>query len=120
MIIKNLAFVFTSAPYGSHYGREMLDLALAASAYDQVISLFFLGDGLFQLQKGQDPSSFYDKNPSKIFAGLDLYEIERVFVRASDLQRFNRQATDIIGSPTVLSDSQFLQAINEQDQVVTA
>lgn len=120
MVIKNLAFIFTSAPYGSQYGRELLDLALAASAYDQVISLLFLEEGLFQLYQGQNPASFQIKNPSKVFAGLELYEINRVFVRESDLARFHLRESDLLATPTVLSDSDCARLISAQDHVVTA
>ncbi len=55
--MKRVAFVFSSAPHGSASGREGLDALLATSALTDEIGVFFVGDGVFQLLPGQQPSA---------------------------------------------------------------
>jgi sulfur relay protein TusC/DsrF len=54
--MKRVAF-FSSAPHGSAAGREGLDALLATSALSDEIGVFFVGDGVFQLLPGQQPSA---------------------------------------------------------------
>ncbi|MFL6615526.1 MAG: sulfurtransferase complex subunit TusC, partial [Pantoea agglomerans] len=53
--MNRVAFVFTRAPHGSSAGREGLDAALATGALSEDIGLFFIGDGVLQLNLHQQP-----------------------------------------------------------------
>lgn len=57
--MNRLGFVFQSAPHSTSKGREGLDAILAASAYSEDIQIFFIGDGVLQLLKNQEPKRFY-------------------------------------------------------------
>ena len=118
--VKKMGFVFRSGPYGTANPREMLDLLLVASAYDQAISLFFIGEGLLHLRSGQAPAELGIKNHTKILAGLDLYDIEHLYVRQSDLKRFNLEPSALITEVILLSDPAFAAQLGAQEQVVTA
>ena len=117
---KKVGFVFARAPYGSSSTRELLDLVLVASAYEQDISLFFLGAGINQLRTKQGPSAILAKNHSKVYAGLDLYDIEKCFVRASDLEHYQLQASELMLPVNELSDDEFSAQLAAQDRVVTS
>ena len=51
---KRMLVVIRQPPYGSSLGRSGLDTALATAAFDQPVDLLFLGDGVLNLQPGQD------------------------------------------------------------------
>ena len=53
-VAKKFLYVNRRAPYGSIYGLESLEVVLIGAAFEQDVSLAFLGDGVFQLTKGQD------------------------------------------------------------------
>ena len=47
-IAKKFLYVNRRAPYGSIYGLESLEVVLIGAAFEQDVSLAFLGDGVFQ------------------------------------------------------------------------
>ncbi len=60
--MKRVAFVFTRAPHGSSAGREGLDAVLATGALSDDIGLFFIGDGVLQLNSEQQPENIHSRH----------------------------------------------------------
>lgn len=83
MTRKHLFFIFRSAPYSTAKAQEGLDALLAATVFDQAVSVLFMGDGVFQLSNDQAPVQ--GKNFKKMLQSLALYDIENIFVQASAL-----------------------------------
>ncbi len=78
-------FILKQSPYHSSLAREALDFALASAAFDQQVSLLFMGDGLFQLIKNQQ-SVNGKKNIEKTLNSLSLFEIENIYYSDSCAQ----------------------------------
>ncbi len=78
--MNRVAFLFTQAPHGSSAGREGLDAVLATGALSEDIALFFIGDGVLQLQSDQHPEQILARNYIATFGVLDLYDIDQCFV----------------------------------------
>ena len=85
---KRLLLIVRHSPYGSSLARASLDLALAAAAFDQPISLLFSGAGVLQLLPRQDCEARGVKNIGRLLASLPLYGIERVYVDAEAARRY--------------------------------
>ena len=85
---KRLLIVVRRAPYGSSLARTALDTALAAAAFDQPVDLLFLGDGVLQLQAGQDTAALGLKNCGRLLASLPLYDIDKVYADAAAVERY--------------------------------
>lgn len=84
---KKILFVFRHAPYGSLTAREGLEALLAASVYEQDISVLFINDGVFQLIDAHQPMTGI-KNHSKMLSVLPMYDIDKLYVnRASLVER---------------------------------
>ncbi|WP_299998600.1 sulfurtransferase complex subunit TusC [uncultured Cedecea sp.] len=81
--MKRVAFVFHSAPHGSSAGREGLDALLATSALSDDIGVFFIGDGILQIQPDQQPELILARNHIATFRVLPLYDIETCFLCAA-------------------------------------
>ncbi len=77
---KKILIICRRPPYGNSLAREALEVTLAASAFDQDISILFTGDGVFQLLKDQSSDSIASKNHLKLLAAFPLYDIEQLFV----------------------------------------
>lgn len=71
-------FILTQSPYQSSLAREALDFALASAAFNQQVSLLFMGDGVFQLLADQQSQSG-KKNIEKTLSSLALFDIESVY-----------------------------------------
>lgn len=84
---QNLLFVIRQAPYGTRSGRDALEAVLAASAYDQPVSLLFCQEGVWQLVDQQDPAAIGQKSLSKLLAVLELYDVTDVYVCQASLNQ---------------------------------
>jgi tRNA 2-thiouridine synthesizing protein C len=64
---KKFMYVNRHAPYGTVYALEGLEVVLVGAAFEQDVSMAFIGDGVFQLKKGQDTSDSDMKNFSPAY-----------------------------------------------------
>lgn len=84
-ISKNLLFVSRHAPYGSSLAKEALDAILAASAYNQQLSLLFMDDGVFQLLPAQETQEIGQKSLAAMLSALSFYDIDEIYVHRESL-----------------------------------
>ena len=103
--MNRVAFLFTQAPHGSSAGREGLDAVLATGALSEDIGLFFIGDGVMQLNPGQQPEQILARNYIATFGVLALYDIDQCYVCADSLQARGQSltaervlATEVLGA----------------------
>jgi tRNA 2-thiouridine synthesizing protein C len=78
--MPSIAIINQSAPYGTSHASESLDLAMIAGTFGQEISLFFIGDGVFQLLREQNPEIKGVKNLSKVMKSLVFFEVDKLYV----------------------------------------
>ena len=84
---KTLLVVFRRAPYGRGLTRGGYDLALAAAAFEQPVSLLFMDDAVWQLMPGQSTARIDAKSIESTLASLSLYDIDTLYVEADALAR---------------------------------
>jgi tRNA 2-thiouridine synthesizing protein C len=84
--IKKFMYVNRRAPYGSIYALEGLEVVLIGAAFDQDVCMAFVGDGVFQLKKGQDTADAGMKNFSPTYKALGDYEVNRLYVERESLE----------------------------------
>ena len=77
---NGLAIINSKAPFSSAYGKDALDIALIFGSFEQKVSLFFQGDGVYQLIDNQDGSLLSIKDYLKTFAAFEFYDIEDIYV----------------------------------------
>ncbi len=78
--INTIAIINSKAPYSQTSGKDALDISLVFASFEQKVSLFFQGDGVFQLIKGQDGSVIGQKDYLKTFAAFEFYDIENIYI----------------------------------------
>lgn len=93
-------FILKQSPYQSNLAREALDFALASAAFDQDVSVLFMGDGIFQLLSNQQ-SQQGKKNIEKTLASLSMFDIDSIYYshncsleRAANPEQFSLNATN--------------------------
>ena len=84
----SLLVIVRQPPYGSSLARAALDTALASAAFEQAVSVLFMGDGVLQLMPDQDSEAIGVKNIGRLLASLPLYDIETVYVDANAARRY--------------------------------
>ena len=115
---KNQLVLIRQAPYGSSLARAALDAALAAAAFDQAVTVLFLGDGVLQLLPGQDSTAIDAKNIGKLIASMPLYDIENIYVDATALARFALPVEDLPQAVTPLDDTAIHRLITDHDHLL--
>ena len=105
-------------PYGESYAREALDLALAAAAFDQAVTLLFLGDGVTQLLNAHDSAAIDEKSFEKQLSALPLYDVDTLYADAAALQRRGLTAADLSLPVLMLSEAQISALFDDHDVIL--
>jgi len=117
--MKDLAILNASAPFGNNNYRESLDMLLANASYDRPVGLFFTGDGVFQLLKQTDASLTGNKDISKTYGLLAMYDIEEVFVSHQSLTQRQLTVEQLCIDVQMLDDEQWFSTLSNYNQVIS-
>jgi len=116
---KKFMFVNRSAPYGTIYALESLEVVLISAAFDQDVSLAFVEDGVWQLRKGQQTKGIETKNFSPTYRALEGYDVEKLYVERESMQARGLSEDDLIVDVEVLSSVEMAALMAEQDVVLS-
>ena len=126
---KRFMYMNTKAPYGTVYALE----SLIGAAFEQDVSLAFIGDGVYQLVKGQDTQGIGMKNFSPTYAALGDYDVNKIYVEKESLQERGLSLDDLQhlvwedededwaekDSIRLVSRSELADVIDDQDVVLS-
>ncbi|MEC6832644.1 sulfurtransferase complex subunit TusC [Photobacterium toruni] len=117
--MSNIGFVFRQSPHGTSSGREGLDALLAASAYTEALDVFFIGDGVLQLAKHQQPNAILSRNYSVTFKMLPLYDIENIYVCQQSLIERGLSVDDLLIDVIICLHSELVTRLHCCHQILT-
>jgi tRNA 2-thiouridine synthesizing protein C len=86
MAVKKFMYINRKPPYGTIYALESLEVVLIGAAFDQDVSLAFIGDGVYELTKGQDTKLIGQKNFSPTYSALGDYDVTKIYVEKESLE----------------------------------
>ena len=89
-------YVNRHAPHGTIYALEGLEAVLIGAAFDQDVSMAFIGDGVFQLKKGQDTTDSDIKNYSPTYRALGDYDVNQLYVERESLEERGLTISDLM------------------------
>jgi len=92
---KRFMYMNTKAPYGTVYALESLEVVLIGAAFEQDVSLAFIGDGVYQLKTGQDTQGIGMKNFSPTYAALGDYDVNKIYVEKESLEERGLSLDDL-------------------------
>ena len=118
MTEKSIAIINLSSPYERSNAKDALDLALIMGSFELPPSLYFKGDGVYQLVN-QTPEKLASKNFLKTFAAFEFYDIEQVYVCKSSLEARNLPTEFHIDNVKTLDKLAFKTMLNQHDTVFT-
>jgi len=130
---KRFMYMNTKAPYGTVYALESLEVVLIGAAFEQDVSLAFIGDGVYQLVKGQDTQDIGMKNFSPTYAALGDYDVNKIYVEKESLEERGLSLDDLQhlvwedededwaekDSIRLVSRSELADVIDDQDVVLS-
>lgn len=118
--MNKLGFVFRSHPHSSAKGREGLDALLAASAYSENISVFFIGEGVTQLVANQKTAAIFSRDYVPAFKLMDLYDIEDIYVCLDSLKANGlAEAELVLDEPVKLNATKVAELLHRCDKLLT-
>jgi len=117
--VKKFLYVNRKAPYGTIYALESLEVVLIGAAFEQDVSLAFVGDGVYQLAKGQDPKGLEVKNFSPAFRALEDYDVNKLYVDEESLRARGLTPQDLVVPVEVVSAERMAEIMESQDVVLS-
>jgi len=117
--VKKFLYVNRRAPYGTIYALESLEVVLIGAAFEQDVSLAFVGDGVYQLAKGQDTKGLGVKNFSPAFRALEDYDVTKLYVDEQSLRARGLTAEDLVVPVEVVSAERMAEIMEGQDVVLS-
>jgi tRNA 2-thiouridine synthesizing protein C len=118
-VAKKFLYVNRKAPYGTIYALESLEVVLIGAAFEQDVSLAFVGDGVYQLTKGQDTKRLEMKNFSPTFRALEDYDVTQLYVEQEALQARGLTAADLVVPVEVVSAQRMAEIMEGQDVILS-
>ena len=129
---KKFMYVNRHAPHGTVYALEGLEVVLIGAAFEQEVSMAFIGDGVFQLKQGQDTVDSDMKNFSPAYRALGDYEVNRLYVERDSLEERGLNEDDLMPltwededddwaekkSIHIVSRTQLADLLEEQDVIL--
>ena len=119
-VVKRFMYVNRRAPHGTIYAQECLEVVLVAAAFDQDVSLVFVDDGVYQLKSNQDTSAIGTRNFSRIYAALEDFEIEKIYVERESLEARGLTASDLVIPVEVIDANRLSDIMAMQDVVISS
>jgi tRNA 2-thiouridine synthesizing protein C len=116
---KKFLYVNRRAPYGSIYALESLEVVLIGAAFEQDVSLAFLGDGVYQLTKSQDTKGLEVKNFSPTFRALEDYDVTKLYVEKEALEARGLTQSDLVVPVQVVSTERMAEIMEAQDVILS-
>jgi tRNA 2-thiouridine synthesizing protein C len=118
-VVKKFLYVNRKAPYGTIYALESLEVVLIGAAFEQDVSLAFVGDGIYQLTKGQNTKGIEMKNFSPTFRALEDYDITKLYVEQEALQARGLSEADLVVPVEVVSAQRMAEIMESQDVILS-
>ncbi len=118
-VVKKFLYVNRKAPYGTIYALESLEVVLIGAAFEQDVSLAFVGDGVYQLAKGQDPKGLEVKNFSPTFRALEDYDVTKLYVDGEALRARGLSESDLVVPVEMVSAERLAEIMESQDVVLS-
>ena len=116
--IKKFMYLNRKAPYGTVYAWESLEVVLIGAAFEQDVSLAFIGDGVYQLVKGQNTTELGIKNFSPTYSALGDYDVNKIYGEKESLDARGLTVDDLM--PLTWEDADEDYAEKDSIRVVSA
>jgi tRNA 2-thiouridine synthesizing protein C len=116
---KKFLYLNRKAPHGTIYALESLEVVLIAAAFDQDVSVAFVGDGVYQLAKGQGTKGIELKNFSPTYRALEDYDVTKLYVEQVALEARGLSEDDLVVPVEVVSAQRMAEIMEDQDVILS-
>lgn len=118
MSAQKLLYIFTQAPYSNSAGLEALDATLIGAAFEQEVSILFIHNGVFQLNKNQSTNDGI-KQFTKTYNVLEDFGVENIYVDQLSMGSRGLTSSQLMCDTITLAPVQVKNLVAEQFRVFT-
>ena len=115
---KSIAILNANAPLSKANAKDALDVALIFGSYEQAVSLYIQGDGVYQLIAHQQPEKVQQKDFLKTFAALEFYDIENIYVCHHSLIQRGLAENFSIKNVQILNGNDFSTSLHQHQTIL--
>ena len=115
--MTKLMFIFKNGPHGDIQAYEGLEFVLITAAYEQDVTLAFVGDGVLALKKDQDTAELGIKGFMKTWRTLEDYDVEKLYVDKQSMDERGLTPDDLI-VPVEVKDAAEIKAVMNEQHVI--
>ncbi len=116
--VKKLMYVCRTAPYGTIYAWEALEVVLIGAAFEQDVCMVFADDGVFEIMKGENTDAVGMKNFSPTYRALEMYDVEKLYVEKESMEERGLSTDDFNVEVEVKSAAELVDLMEEMDIVL--
>lgn len=117
--IKKYAILNTSSTFDKFNAKEALDAALILASYEMDVSLFFIGDGVYQTQAKQNPELVDGKDFISSFKALGFYDIDNIYISHACLTERQLTTNYAFKDVKLVNQDELSYFINQADVILT-
>jgi tRNA 2-thiouridine synthesizing protein C len=111
---RRILFVVSHAPRRGALAAELLDELLIAAAFEQQVSVLFIGDGAYQLIAGGEA----DAGTARGYRALPTYEVKDIFVERAALKPRGLLPAQFVIAARPIAGAAIRRLLGTQDVVV--
>lgn len=116
--MKNVLVISTQPALNSLNGKDALDLALIFGAFEQNVTMVFMGLGVTQTLSKQTPELISQKDYLATIKALELYDIEQVYSVKEDLVSLGLDAKPLLPSISKINLHSLAQLKQQADHIL--
>lgn len=117
--IKHYAILNTSSSFDKFNAKEALDAALILASYEMQVSLFFIGDGVYQSQAAQNAETIAAKDFIATFKALEFYDIENIYISEPCLAERHLSTNFVFNNACLMNRSEMTNKLNNADIILS-
>jgi tRNA 2-thiouridine synthesizing protein C len=114
---RHFLFILRTSPQGGLPVSETLDMVLTLSAFDQVVDILYLDDGVYQLKGGQSGGAAFPVI-GQLLETLELYGVNQVWVEQESMDERGMTAEDLAISAEIIRRVEVPFLMARHDRVV--
>lgn len=116
---NKILFILRTSTYGNTPVSEAIDVILAAATLDQIVSIIFLDDGVWQLKGQQKPQVLQLKSYPQNFKLLAHYDNINLWVEEESLNERKLTLEDLFLKVNLMTRDTARDLITSQNLVFT-
>jgi len=116
---RRIAVLITRAAYGSNLSKGALEATLAASIFDQDLSVVFTEDGVYQLLVGEAAETLGLANYRVQLADLPDYGIDKIYIDSESASQRGISPQDVLSVADWISHTQISEIFNRSDHILS-